>query len=376
MSDHSPVAVRMWLAEPMPKEVSVAIDRLSRADDVCHLAVMPDVHLAREVCVGAVLATRSLIYPDAVGGDIGCGMTAIASDVAADKLQDAKCAAKLLEGLRRATPINRKPGGALPAQPGVDQLSDGKLQSIGRRDGRVQFGTLGRGNHFLEFQADEENRLWLMVHSGSRAMGQAIRAFHKIRAKRSAGGLAYLDAKSAEGLAYLSDASWACAYAAESRRAMIDAAAELTRGLLGATLDATTYFSCDHNHVREETHFGERLWVHRKGAASARAGEAGIIPGSMGAESYHVEGRGCAESLCSSSHGAGRTMSRHEARQKVSMRELHRQLKEVWIDPRVAESLREEAPSAYKDVRAVMRAQRDLTRIVRKLRPVLCYKGK
>jgi tRNA-splicing ligase RtcB len=156
---------------------------------------------------------------------------------------------------------------------------------------------------------------------------------------------------------------------------MIDAAAGAVADLFGARPVEGSFFSCDHNHVRRETHFGQALWVHRKGAMSAASGELGVLPGSMGTETFHVEGRGCADALCSSAHGAGRAMSRDEARRKVSVRELERQLRRVWFDPRAAPALREEAPSAYKDVRAVLRAQRELTRIVRRLRPVLCYKG-
>jgi tRNA-splicing ligase RtcB len=340
---------------------------------------MPDVHLASEVCVGVVLATQRLIYPDAVGGDIGCGMAAIAFDVDADVLRDERRAARMFQALARAAPILKRSSASSPelasATLGDARLSDARLEAIARRAGRVQMGTLGRGNHFLEFQADEEDRLWLMVHSGSRAMGQAIRSFHLRSARRSETGLMYLDADEDQGRAYLSDVAWARAYAYENRRRMLDAASRAAAEVLSATDDPRTYLNCDHNHVRLETHLGEPLYVHRKGAASAAPGEAGIIPGSMGRESYHVEGRGCAEALMSSSHGTGRTMSRHEARQKVSVRELRRQLDGVWFDPRIADALREEAPSAYKDVREVMRAQRELIRITRRLSPVLCYKG-
>jgi tRNA-splicing ligase RtcB len=156
---------------------------------------------------------------------------------------------------------------------------------------------------------------------------------------------------------------------------MIDAAAELLRALFGVQRLVDTLVTCDHNHVRRERHFGCEWWVHRKGAASARAGEGGIIPGSMGTTSYLVEGRGAADALCSSSHGAGRAMSRDEARRRVSGRDVARQLRDVWFDERSANELREEAPAAYKDVGAVMRAQRDLVRVVRRLQPVLSYKG-
>jgi tRNA-splicing ligase RtcB len=371
--------VHSWLAHRLSADVAAAIERLARTDDAKHVAVMPDVHLAHEVCVGTVLATSRLIYPNAVGGDIGCGMAAIAFEADADLLRIEASAARLLASLPAVVPATRHARGNAPTiavgELDSTRLSDPRLESVRRRDGVVQLGTLGRGNHFLEFQADEENRLWLMVHSGSRAIGQAVRDLHLKSAKMSATGLWFLDAESAEGRAYLHDAEWARSYARANRRAMVDAAAGLVTKLFGAAMIADYCFDCDHNHVRREVHFGQEFWVHRKGAAPARAGEAGIIPGSMGTESFHVEGRGCAEALHSSSHGAGRAMSRSDARRKIAGRELERQLAGVWYDHRIADSLRDEAPTAYKDVRTVMRAQRELTRITRRLRPVLVYKS-
>ena len=370
----SPPLLR-WLAGPLPKDVESALMRVRKLPDVRHVAVMPDVHLAREVCVGTVLATTRTVYPAAVGGDIGCGIAAVAFDCGADVLAAAPAAERVLALLRDAVPVNRhRQARELPAGLATGTLSDPRLEAVKRRDGRVQFGTLGRGNHFLEFQSDEEGRLWLMVHSGSRAVGQAVRDHH-VGLARGGARPGRAVAAVTNPAAYLADAEWARAYADASRRAMLDAAAGVVASLFGAGRLDETLVACDHNHVRRESHFGEELWVHRKGAASARAGEAGIIPGSMGTASYLVEGRGNADSLCSSSHGAGRAMSRDEARRRVSAREFDRQLRGVWFDPRAAPRLREEAPSAYKDIGAVMRAQRDLVRIVRTLRPVLSYKG-
>ena len=368
--------VCQWLAEPLPADVRNALDRLAAAEDVRHVAVMPDVHLSHEVCVGTVIATRRLIYPNAVGGDIGCGMAAVALDCHAEAIAGAAEATRLFAALYQAVPLNRQPRAApLPAALQDAPLSDPRLEVLKRRDGRVQFGTLGRGNHFVEFQADEEGRLWLMAHTGSRAVGQAVRDLHLTRAGKSAGGLHWLDAQTPEGEAYLSDADWARRYADASRRAILQAVGQVMASLFNVRMLDDTLITCDHNHVRRETHFGEALWVHRKGATSAAADEPGVIPGSMGSASYHVEGRGHPDALCSSSHGAGRAMSRQETRSVVSARRLRDELAGVWFDPRMAERLRDEAPSAYKDVAAVMRAQRDLTRIIRKLRPVLSYKG-
>jgi tRNA-splicing ligase RtcB len=370
--------VKAWLVEPLAPEVRTAIQRTASAEDVQRVAIMPDVHLAGDVCIGTVIATSRLIYPAAVGGDVGCGIAAAAFDLAADALYDAGRAAELLGRLRDLVPSIRHARSAIPplaADLTATPLSDRKLSSIRSRDGVVQFGTLGRGNHFLEFQADDENRLWLMVHSGSRAMGQAIRDFHLARATSESRGMAFLASDGPEGRAYLSDARWARRYARANRRAMVDATAIAIRGLFDGAIDETSYFDCDHNHVQRESHLGEWFWIRRKGANSVARGQRGTIPGSMGTESFHVEGRGNSASLCSSSHGAGRAMSRDEARRRITISDLRSQMGETFFDDARASELRDEAPSAYKNVRAVLRAQKDLVKQVRRLRPVLSYKG-
>ena len=366
--------VHTWLAEKMPADVRRSIDRIAAMDDVQHVAVMPDVHLAEDVCVGTVIATTRLIYPAAVGGDIGCGMLAAATNVGADALRSRDVAMRVLSELSRAVPsIKHRSARDAPSMPRslVDRcLSCPSLDAVRRRDGTLQFATLGRGNHFLELQSDEAGQLWIMIHSGSRAMGQAIRGHHARETKLSG-----LDARSLEGRAYLFDSVWARAYAKASRRAMLDATERVLHDVIGARIDERTIIDCDHNHVAAELHFGQEWFVHRKGACPAGDGVPGIIPGSMGTRSFHTLGRGEPRSLCSSSHGAGRAMSRTDAKRRISSREFERQMQGVWFDPRLASQLREEAPSAYKDVREVMRVQRDLTRIVRELRPVLIYKG-
>lgn len=374
-----PEMVSAWLAEPITQEVRLAVSRLARAEDVCRIAMMPDVHLAAGVCVGTVLATNRLIYPAAVGSDIGCGMAAVVFGAEADVLASDEAARTVLAGLNDVVPVLRHHGrrgaASLPETLLTNRLSVPLLGSKARREGCIEFGTLGRGNHFLEFQADEDGRLWLMVHSGSRAMGQAITNWHARRATRTAGGLSYLDADDAAGQAYLADVAWARSYADLNRRRMIEMVGDLVDRLLGVKMDPDSLITCDHDHVQREEHDGLALWVHRKGANSAAEGKPGIIPGSMGTASFHVTGRGCAAALRSSSHGAGRRMARHEARRRVSTRQLLRDLDGVSFDERFAERLREEAPSAYKDIEVVMRAQRELVRVQRRLRPVLVYKG-
>jgi tRNA-splicing ligase RtcB (3'-phosphate/5'-hydroxy nucleic acid ligase) len=345
---------------------------------VQQIAVMPDVHLSADVCIGVVVATSHLIYPQAVGGDIGCGMLAVGLDVESAVLDDPRVACQVLADLGRAVPARRRNRNAIIPQPEdveSDTLSDPRLDSIRRNDGSTEFATLGSGNHFIEIQADEEGRLWLMVHSGSRALGQAIRDHHLSRAQPVDHGLRALDANSDAGTEYLHDASCAQRFADASRRAIAEEVGRVVARTLGAQVCWDTVITTDHNHVSLEQHDERDLWVHRKGAMSARLGESGVLPGSMGSLSFHVEGRGNEEALCSSAHGAGRALSRTAARGQVTERMLRRQMEGVWYDSRKTERLRDEAPSAYKDIRAVLRAQKELVKVIRTLRPVLNYKG-
>ena len=185
-----------------------------------------------------------------------------------------------------------------------------------------------------------------------------------------------LDAESEQGAAYLHDLDWACRYAAASRRAVASEAENVIQDVIRARLLWETSITTDHNHVTLEQHSASKFWVHRKGAMELQAGELGVLPGSMGTLSFHVEGRGCKEALNSSAHGAGRAMSRSEAARKVSRAELQRQMKGVWFDWRLADAIRDEAPSAYKDIRAVLKEQHELVTVRRTLRPLLNYKGR
>ncbi len=369
----SSASIRTWTHEPFGQEVRTALTRLARVDDVAVVAAMPDAHLAKAVCVGAVVATRTRLFPDAVGGDIGCGMAAVRFDGTAEVLQERRMAARVLSMLGRRVPTanHRSAVAELPEALDARRLSALSLERKKNSIGRVQYATLGKGNHFIEFQRDEAGSLWLMLHSGSRGIGQGIREHHG----GADGALSSIPANSEAGRACLQDLTWALDYAKLSRRQMAEAVCGGFEDLTGIAPAWDSYFDCHHNFVRQEEHEGERLWVHRKGAISAMEGELGIIPGSMGSSSFHVSGRGNTESLCSSSHGAGRVMSRTEARRAISAKNLNEQMKGVWFDHRIANRLRDEAPGAYKDIGAVMRAQRDLTRIVRRLSPVLVYKG-
>ena len=378
MSEQPLAPLHAWLVAPLDAEVQAAIERLRRAPDVQHVAVMPDVHLGDDVCIGVAIGTTHLIYPQAVGGDIGCGILAVPFDIGADRVADPTTAGQALARLARAVPARRWNRTAIVAPPdhvADDALSHPQLEAVRRREGALEYATLGGGNHFSELQADDYNRLWLMVHSGSRAMGPAIRNHHLGRVEAVGSGLRALDANSAPGRAYLHDAAWARRYAAASRRQIALNIGAVMAATVAATLQWEQAITTDHNHVEPQLHNGVALWVHRKGAMAAGPEQWGALPGSMGAVSFHVQGRGCVQALCSSAHGAGRLLSRSEARRRVTARELQRQMGGVWYDYRHAEQLRDEAPSAYKDIRAVARAQSELVKVKRVLRPVLNYKG-
>jgi tRNA-splicing ligase RtcB len=378
MTESSAAPMRTWLAAPMDRDVSEAIERLRHTPDVQQIAVMPDVHLAADVCIGVVVATSHLIYPQAVGGDIGCGILAVAFDVEATALEDPGIAGRVLAALGRAVPPrrrNRRAAISRPTDLEIAKLSHPSLEAMRRNEGVIEFATLGSGNHFIELQADEDCRLWLMVHSGSRGIGSAIRDHHMRHGDDVGCGLRALDVRSDRGEAYLHDASWARRFADANRRAMAVEVGTVIESTVGGRLCWETVITTDHNHVSLEVHGGRDLWIHRKGAMPARDGEMGVLPGSMGSASFHVEGRGHDEALCSSAHGAGRALSRTAARTKVTERELRRQMEGVWYDYRLANRLRDEAPAAYKDIRVVLRAQKELVKVTRTLRPVLNYKG-
>ena len=373
-------SISAWTSERLPAEVTVALQRLSRTDHAVHIAVMPDVHLANRVCNGTVLATQDWVYPEAVGSDIGCGMAAIRFDCAAELLDDPCASGSVLRRLIHGIPAVKHGLGTLPAglpeELSEIELSAGSLRQQAARDGLWQFGTLGRGNHFVELQRDQESgELWLMVHSGSRGMGEAITELHLHAASTSNTGLLYLDSRLPAGQAYLNDMEWALRYAAASRARIVNVVADVLEHRFRVGPDVDSFVDVHHNFVRREEHFRQDLMVHRKGAISAAVGETGVIPGAMGAASFHVEGRGAEQALRSSSHGAGRRMSRTEARQRITLRSFQRQMGQVIYDVKLANNLRDEAPGAYKNIREVMQAQRQLTRIRRTLLPALVHKA-
>lgn len=368
-------SLHTWFAATPEAALLERIERLRRLAGVRHVAVMPDVHEAPGVCVGTVFATSGVLYPAAIGGDLGCGMAALGFDAPADAVDEPAVADDLLRHLERLVPIRRQVDPLpvrLRARP---RASDPRLDRA-LAEARPQLGTLGGGNHFLELQrCREDGRLWLMVHSGSRGFGQAVARFHAGGPPGSA-ALCGVAAGSDAGRAFLHDLALARAWARWNRGWMVRAVAWLLKERLGICPRPGSFVQCDHNHVRRERHGGAWLWVHRKGAAPAKAGVAGLIPGSAGTASFHTVGRGCALSLCSSSHGAGRALSRGAARERVTRAQQRRAMAGVHARWAATRRGREESPHAYRPIEQVMRAQRDLIAVRRELQPVISHRAR
>ncbi|RMH42381.1 MAG: RtcB family protein [Deltaproteobacteria bacterium] len=347
-----------------------------------HVAVMPDVHFGKGATVGSVIAMKDAVAPAAVGVDIGCGMAAVQTNLTGDDLPDNL--RSLRADIERAIPV----GFASHDEPlpiarrldlwkEFDQL-DPRVHKL-RSRALAQVGTLGGGNHFIEVCLDTEKRVWILLHSGSRNIGKQLADIHIAIAKRLAHNrdlpdpdLAVFLAGTKEMAAYRRDLFWAQRYARANRDAMIAQLMDVFRRRFPRVAFGDV-ISCHHNYVAEETHFGEKVLVTRKGAIRAGAGELGIIPGSMGARSFIVRGLGNPESFCSASHGAGRRMSRREAKRRFSARDVAEQTR--GVECRKDAGVVDEIPAAYKDIEQVIADQRDLVEVVAELRQVLCVKG-
>lgn len=359
------------------------------------VAVMPDVHLGKGATVGSVVPTRGAIIPAAVGVDIGCGMAAVRTTLTAKDLPDNL--AQLRSSIERGVPVGNGPGGehrTLPdgihARLAESGLAE-RLESIKAKHRKIrtdkvdrQIGTLGGGNHFIEVCLDEADAVWVMLHSGSRGTGNLIGSYFIQRAREELAhrvlGFQLPDKDLAffvEGEPlfddYVEAVSWAQDYARANREAMMARVLAEMRHRLPKFQLAAMAVNCHHNYVQKEAHGGQDLLVTRKGAVSAREGELGIIPGSMGTQSFIVRGKGNADSFHSCSHGAGRVMSRTAARQQITLAQ-HREAT-AHVECRKDAAVIDESPAAYKSIDAVMAAQTDLVEVVHTLRQVLCVKG-
>jgi tRNA-splicing ligase RtcB len=392
------VPIKMWTrGVPVEDAAKQQLMNAARLPVVHHhVAAMPDVHYGIGATVGSVIPTLRAIIPAAVGVDIGCGMMAAKTTLAASDLPDNL--GPLRAAIERAVPHGRAPGsrdpGAWSKVPGAVDTAWAALEpefteltrdhpKLEKTNHRNHLGTLGSGNHFIEVCLDEQGAVWFMLHSGSRGVGNAIGTMFIELAKQDAmrhqanlpdRDLAYFEEGSRHFGDYVRAVGWAQRFAARNREVMmrrvIEAAKTVIRKNFQTHVEAV---NCHHNYVQKETHFGAEVYVTRKGAVSARAGQLGIIPGSMGARSYIVRGKGNAESFDSCSHGAGRVMSRGEAKRRFTLAD-HRAATD-GVECRKDKDVIDETPAAYKDIDAVMHAQRDLVEVVHTLKQVVCVKG-
>lgn len=398
--------IKLWEPEGYPFEDAAMqqIENIARLPFIHkHVAVMPDAHAGKGATVGTVIATKGAIVPAAVGVDIGCGMMAIRTTLTADQLPDSLSHIRGM--IEAAVPHGRGTmeqirGGRDPGSwgsPDANILSRwvglqsrftdivAKHPKIKQRNSPAHhLGTLGTGNHFIELCLDEEDRVWVMLHSGSRGIGNAIGTYFIEKAKEEMeryhvapylpdSDLSYLVEHTELYDDYVEAVEWAQEFASENRKAMMQAVLGVMHQTLPPFMCKTHAVNCHHNYVTMENHGGANVHVTRKGAVQARAGTLGIIPGSMATDSFIVRGKGNADSFHSCSHGAGRVMSRAKAKKTISLAEHIEATKHV--ECRKDADVIDESPAAYKPIGAVMEAQDDLVEIVHRLRQVLNVKG-
>jgi tRNA-splicing ligase RtcB len=350
-----------------------------------HLALMPDAHYGMGATIGSVLATETAVIPSAVGVDIGCGMAARRLDLRVDQLPDAGLDG-WVDRMRRDVPAGLGNWHGTTSDEALAWMTANQPPPTLKKPGRAaeQLGTLGSGNHFVELASDEENAIWILLHSGSRGGGNKLATLHTGVAKRLHEGLgteledpelAWLQQGSEEFDAYIRDLGWAQAYARENRRQLLAATHRTLERTLGRDIADTDEVNCHHNYTQLEEHDGRWLWITRKGAIHAGVGARGLIPGSMGQQSYLVVGLGNEASYASSSHGAGRRMSRGQARRTLSVEAFEQQMAGRSWQASDAQALLDEAPDAYKPIDVVMRDQADLVRIEHAFTALANYKG-
>jgi len=398
-SAHGIKPVKMWTrGVPLEPQAAQQLLNTARMPFIFrHLAVMPDVHFGMGATVGSVIPTKGAIIPAAVGVDIGCGMMAWQLTLSAKDLPDSLAAIRT--DIERAVPHGfttmqgRALKGGWETVPGSVATRWRKLEDrynailakhpkIAHKRPVHQLGSLGTGNHFIELCLDDTDQVWVMLHSGSRGPGNQIGQYFIERAREEMRvhfinlpdkDLAYL-CEGTQGFDdYVEALMWAQEYASENRQAMMESVLRALRPHLPPFQIGAHAVNCHHNYVARENHYGENILVTRKGAVLAREGVMGIIPGSMGAKSFIVRGRGNQESFCSCSHGAGRVMSRTEAKRRFTVEDHARDT--AGVECRKDEDVIDETPKAYKDIEAVMAAQSDLVDVVHTLRQVVCVKG-
>jgi tRNA-splicing ligase RtcB len=383
------VPVKVW--SDLDQVESQARDQLVNASNLpCvfkHIAVMPDVHVGIGATVGSVIPTKNAIIPAAVGVDIGCGMLALKTQYTSSVLEGRL--KKIRDKIEAYVPVgptsHRSPLKGGESWEGWKQAGQchRAVQDLMNK-ARAQLGTLGGGNHFIELCLDTEDTVWILLHSGSRHIGKSLAERHINLAKGLLRqslvslpdpNLAYLTKGTKEFEAYWHDLKWAQEYAYQNRRLMLELVVKAVQEGLGRQepVKSQLLVNCHHNYVALEHHFGEDVFVTRKGAVRAQEGDYGIIPGSMGTRSFIVKGKGNPESFNSCSHGAGRRMSRTEAKRRFNTEDLCKQT--AGVECRKDQGVVDEIPQAYKDIDSVMNQQSDLVEVVAQIKQVLCVKG-
>lgn len=375
-----------WVSHELSEEEKAMLRNVSRLPCVFkHIALMPDAHLGIGSMVGSVIATRDAVIPAAVGVDIGCGMAAIKTQFKSVVLEGKL--RQIRQEIENLIPVGfdeyRSPLKEAEEWEGWKKFKKLHKGVQDRLDKAVrQLGTLGGGNHFIEVCIDTEDNVWLMLHSGSRNIGKELAERHIQTAKQlhklnelPDPNLAYFIQGTEEFDSYWHDLEWAQSYAMKNREIMLKRVMEgfcrvVNRGEL---FKPEMVVNCHHNYCARERHFGEKVYITRKGAINAEVGRYGIIPGSMGTKSYIVRGLGSPQSYNSCSHGAGRKMSREQAKKRFSVKDLEMQT--LGVECRKDKKVLDEIPSAYKDIEEVMRNQSDLVEIVAELKQVVCVKG-
>lgn len=390
--------IKLWTqGVPVEDEARAQLEQTARMPFIYkHLAVMPDVHLGKGSTIGSVIPTRGAIIPAAVGVDIGCGMMAARTTLTAADLPDnlAGLRAAIEAAVPHGKTFGRRDNGAWDTPPATVDAMWGELAAGFKRitdkqprlkntNNHKHLGTLGTGNHFIEVCLDEANHVWFMLHSGSRGVGNAIgNLFIELAqadmrqhiANLPHRDLAYFEEGSQHFDDYVEAVGWAQDYARRNRAVMMQNVIAATRKVITKPFSTDVEaVNCHHNYVQKETHFGQEVLVTRKGAVSAQKGQLGIIPGSMGAKSFIVRGLGNEEAFCSCSHGAGRTMSRTQAKKRYTVADQIQAT--AHVECRKDADVIDEIPMAYKDIDAVMAAQAELVEVVHTLRQVVCVKG-
>lgn len=378
--------IKVWIKdmwnnlEPQALEQAKKVSRLPFIHK--HVALMPDAHLGKGACVGSVIASNGAIVPSLVGVDIGCGMLAAKTNLTASdlptNLQSLRFAIETVVPVGHNCHEYAKNPKLDPKQ--LTVYADLPTKTYARIG--TQVGTLGGGNHFIEICLDENDDVWVMLHSGSRNIGKEVAEKHIGKAKGlmkqmfinlEDKDLSYFARDTAEYNNYLADVLWCQNYAARNREFMFESVIKAIQIHMPQTEVVGEITSCHHNYISLENHYGTNVIITRKGAIRAREGDLGIIPGSMGAKSFIVKGKGNKESFCSCSHGAGRKMSRSEAKRTFTVSDLEAQT--AGVECRKDASVVDEIPGAYKDIDIVMDNQKDLVEVVHTLKQIMCIKG-